>query len=531
MKARTIIGFTVVMMVLLLGALAALRWSASPDEHADHLILYCAAGIQAPVQRTIEEYERYYRDVHGRDIRVQVEFGGSGTLLSRLQVAAEGDLFLAGDESFILAARGSGVLHESLELATMKPVIAVSAHHAASITSLEDLLEGDYRIAIGVPDGTAVGRATRSALESIGKWERFLEKVETTKPTVNDLANDVKIGAADAAVVWDVTARQFGLEYVNNEALDEHPARVEIGVLDSTLNAAAALRFARFLASPEHGLKHFRDHHFEVVDGDRWEHTPEVTFFSGGLNRRAMEPIIDAFQKREGVRINTVYQGCGALNAQMAAIRDQNPDQGFPDAYFACDVYYLDPVKDWFEDAATVSSTRIVIVTQADNPHNIRSLEDLAQPGLRVVVGHPTHCTIGGLTERLFHAENLYDQIMRNVVEMQPSSGLMVPPVASGAADASLAYYNDTLPEAERLHVIELDNEYARAIQPFGVASTSHHKHLMLRLYQFMGRAEETFAELGFGWELGRSPDDFELLVPAGARPPRIEQIEQGEPD
>jgi len=63
------------------------------------------------------------------------------------------------------------------------------------------------------------------------------------------------------------------------------------------------------------------------------------------------------------------------------------------------------------------------------------------------------------------------------------------------------------------------------------VASTSRHKHLMLRLYQFMGRAEETFAELGFGWELGRSPDDFELLVPAGARPPRIEQIEQGESD
>ncbi len=524
MRARSIIGFSAAVLAGMVIALVALQWQTREPGSAERLVLYCAAGIQGPVREAIDDYQRYYQQTHGRPIRIEAEYGGSGTLLSRLRVQPEGDLFLAGDESYIRAAREHGLVEESLELATMTPVIALAAERAGEIGSLNDLLAGDYRIGIGVPDGTAIGAMTRSALKAMGQWERLERAVEVMKPTVTDLASDVKIGAIDAAIIWDVTARQFGVEYVTDAALDAESARVEVGVLSSTRQPTAALHFARFLAAPEKGLRRFQTHHFNVVAGDRWTDAPEVNFFSGGVNRRAMEPIIEAFQRREGVRINTVYQGCGALNAQMATIRDRDPDFGFPDAYLACDVYYLDPVKDWFEQTATVSTTPIVIVTRKGNPHNIQSLQDLAQPGLRIVVGHPTHCTIGGLTERLLKAEGLYDEIMPNVVEQQPSSGMMVPPVVSGAADASLAYYTDTLPEKARLHVVGLDNDFARAVQPFGIASTSNHKHLMLRLYRAIGRSREIYEALGFGWELGRSPDDFQVVAPRGARPLPIDR-------
>lgn len=523
MNARTMVTVSVLAMISLLVMLSVLRRPAVIERDAERLVLYCAAGLQAPVRQVIADYERYYQEKHGKPLRVRVEYAGSGTLLSRLRVERSGDLFLAGDHAFIDLAREYGLVGESLELATMTPVIAVAEHSVDAIESLDDLLTGDYRIAIGTPEGTAIGAATREALQNQGLWEAFAGNVEVTKPTVNDLANDVKLGAVDAAIVWDVIARQFGLRHVADPALTGQSARVEIGILSATRQPSAALHFARFLAAPEHGARRFKEHHFESIEGDRWADVPEVTFFSGALNRRALTPIIEAFEKREGVRVNTVYQGCGALNAQMGIIRDQDPDHGFPDAYLACDVYYLDPVKDLFQDKKTVSSTRIVIVTRKDNPHDIQRLEDLTRPGLRIVVGHPTHCTIGGLTERLFKAEGLYDEIMKNVVEQQPSSGMMVPPVVSGAADASLAYYNDTLPERDRLHVIELDTEYARAVQPFGIASTSRNKHLMLRLYRSIGRSRGIYEELGFGWEMGRSPDEFELVAPAGARAPRVD--------
>ena len=520
MRARTMIGASLALLVLLVAALWGLHRSTRPDHHAERLVLYAAAGMRAPVEATIADYERYCREQLGREVGIEVEYGGSGTLLSRIQVTGEGDLFLAGDDSFIAAARERELVREAIPLATMKPVIAVARARRGEIRSLQDLLDGDYRIAIGAPDGTAIGHATRRALERMGQWEAFEAKVEVVKPTVNDLGNDVKIGAAEAAIVWDSIARQFGLEYVHDAALDAEPSEVVVGVIGGSDRPAAALHFARFLGAPQRGLAHFEASHFDVVDGDRWADVPEINFFSGSVNRRALLPVLEAFERREGVRVNSVFQGCGALNAQMSTIRDQDSELGFPDGYLACDVYYLQPVGDWFGEARAVSSTRIVIVTAEGNPHGIRGLKDLARPGIRLVVGHPSHSTIGGLTERLFRAYDLYDEIMPNVVERQPSSGMLVAPVVSGAADVSLAYYTDTLAEEDRLSTFELDTPYARAVQPYGIARSTHHPYLMRRLYAFIGDWHDHYQALGFGWELGRPLEEFEVFVPAGVRPP-----------
>lgn len=517
-KALSLIVGGIALLALLFGGLAWLSKLSDRGQYAEELVLYCAAGIQGPMEAIIEDYKAYYQQTHGAPIHVEVHYAGSGTLLSRLQVAREGDLFLAGDESYLERGREQGTVLETIPLATMTPVIVLSEKAEGQIESLDDLMEGNIRYAIGVPDGTAIGTATKSALESMGRWPEFQSKATVVKPTVSDLANDVRLGAVDAAIVWNTTATLHGLAYVTDPRLDEESAGVGIGVLEASRQPTAALHFARFIGAPEKGLARFTEYGFDVVEGDRWADTPEVNFFSGGVNRRVMTPILEAFQEREGVRINTVFQGCGALNAQLETIRNQDTSLGFPDGYLLCDVYYLDPVADWFEPGTAVSSTPIVIVTAKDNPHGIESLEDLARPGVRIVAGNPTHSTIGGLTDRLLQAEGVYEEIQPNIVERQPSSGMLVPPVVSGAADATLAYYSDTLPEREKLHVIRIDSEYAQAIQPFTVAYTSQHKQLMYRLYDFIGQSEEIYEELGFGWVLGRAADEFEVVAPGGAR-------------
>jgi len=508
-----------VVLAVLLGALWALQQSARQDHYAERLVFYCAAGIKQPVEAAIAAYEDYYRETHGKDVLIDVRYGGSGTLLSQLQVAGDADLYLAADVSYLDRAREQGLVRETIPLAEMTPVIGLAEGQSASIRSLQDLLDGNFRYGLGTQDGPAIGQVARSAVERLGQWEAFERGAAVMKPTVNDLGTDVQIGALDAAIVWDTIARQFGLDYVNDPALDEESVEITVGVTAASDQPTAALHFARFLAAPGKGAEHFEASGYRVREGDRWADRPEVNFYSGGVNRRAMEQILAAFQEREGVRVNTTFQGCGALNAQLETFRNQDPDYGFPDGYLLCDVYYLDPVKDWFEEGFAVSSTPIVIVTGKDNPHGIESLEDLTKPGLRIVVGHPTHCTIGGLTERLFKAKGLFEDIEPNIVERQPSSGLMVPPVVSGAADVSLAYYSDTLPERDKLHVVHIDSDYARAVQPFTVAYTSHYKQLMHRLYAFIGESEEIYDALGFGWELGRSPEEFDVVAPAGARP------------
>lgn len=466
------------------------------SKSARELVLYCAAGVRYPVEEIVARYQSRYGTT------VTIQYGGSNTLLSQLEVARAGDLFLAADQTYVQLAVRKGLVAETIPLAFQTPLIAVRKGNPKGVFTVEDLLREDVTVALANPEGAAVGKVTQELLAASGHWDRLASHVTARgvfKPTVNEVANDIKLGSIDAGIVWDSTAAQYPeLEVVKVEQLDRGSSLMEIGVLTSARDAAAALRFARFVGARNEGLQIFEQHAFKVVPGDVWEERPQITFFAGSVNRRALEPIVVDFEKREGVRVNTVYNGCGILTAQMRTTRDTN-DGVFPDAYMACDVYYLEVVRDWFQEAVNVSDTDIVIAVQKGNPKGIRTLQDLARPGVRVAVGQPEQCTIGVLTRRWLDQEGLYDRLLKdNIVTQTATSALLVPSVTTGAADAALAYRTDTLGEPDRIDAVRLESPLAKAIQPFGIARSSDHKHLARRLFQHIARSQSVFEAAGF---------------------------------
>ena len=276
------------------------------------------------------------------------------------------------------------------------------------------------------------------------------------KPTVNEVATDVRLGSVHAGVIWDATAIQFpDLKQVSCPALDAGDAAIEICVLKHSKHPTAALKFARYIAARDRGLQTFGKKGFRIADGDVWEEHPELTFFAGSVNSGALESIIKSFEQREGVTVNTVYNGCGILTSQMRSMV-KSKGKGFPDSYMACDVYYLKAVQDLFEEGIHVSDTDIVLVVQKGNPKQITQVSDLTRDGIRVAIGHPEQCTIGVLSRRLLEGANVYQAIKKkgNVVTETASSALLIPNITTGAADAVLAYRSDTLAEREKLHVL-----------------------------------------------------------------------------
>ena len=466
---------------------------------SDGLFFYCAAGMRHPVEMIVAEYGEQF------GVPVRVQYGGSATLLSQLEVSGTGDLYLAADDGYTDLAHEKGLVEERIPVAVMRPVLVVQKGNPKNIQSIQDLLRDDVRVALGSPDQAAIGQKTRKLLEDAGHWKAVEAQVTKTgvfKPTVPEVANDVKLGSIDVGIVWNATVAQYPeLEAVRTEELDRGTAHITIAVMRSSKTPTTALRFARFLTARDRGLQHFAETGYEPVDGDIWEETPEITFFAGSVNRRALEPIIKKFQEREGVIVNTIYNGCGILTAQMRTLRE-NQGSGFPDVYMACDVYYLEKVQDLFQEGVNVSNTNIVIVTQAGNPKQIAELEDLAKPGMRVAVGQPDQCTIGVLSRRLLESSGLMEKIRPNIVTETATSALLVPQVTTGAADAVLAYATDTLAEAEKLHVVPIDSPLAAAIQPFSIARSSDFKYLGQRLFATIEHSRDAFISAGFKWRL-----------------------------
>ena len=473
------------------------------------LLLYCAAGMRAPIQRIVEQYEQEY------GIQVQLQYGGSNTLLSQIEVSQIGDLYLAGDERYIRLAQEKDLVQEALPLARMEAVIGVPRGNPKGIDGVVGLLREDVRTVLANPDQAAIGMATREAFRESGHWPALEDRVRrhgVFKPTVGDVAGDIVLGSVDAGVLWDAVAGQYPeIEIVRVPALARHGAHITLGVLTSSGNPTAALQFARYVAAGDKGLDLFRQLHYHPVEGDRWEEVPQLTFFAGSVNRRALGPIVQAFARREGIEINTVYNGCGILTAQMRSMIGRG-SVNFPDTYMACDVYYLETVQDLFQEAVRVSNTRIVIVVAEGNPKQIETLADLIRPGVRVSVGQPDQCTIGVLSRQLLQSEGLYERLQQggNIVTETATSALLVPSITTGAADAALVYATDAQAEADRIDAVPIDSPMARAVQPFSIARSSDHKQLSRRLFQAIARSRKQFEEAGFVWQLDQGEGDMD---------------------
>lgn len=478
------------------------------------LIMYCAAGLRTPVEKIVGMYEKEY------GVKVSLQFGGSNSLLNQIEVNQydHADLFLAADEIYVQQAVQKKLAVETLPVAGMRLVLAVKAGNPLKIHSIDDLYAKPITLSVPSPEQAAAGMAAKACLSEIkheggSRWTQ-LEALATEsgvfKPTVNDVATDVSIGAADAGLIWDFLVRSPAfrdeLQAVTLPELEGAVGTISLAVLSRSSRPTEALKFGRYLTAGDRGLPIFAEGGMTTIRGDVWVEHPTITFFCGAVNRRAVDAVIEEFSSREGVTVNTVYDGCGTLTGRMRTIDGQSQNKGFPDIYMACDLYHLTNVGGWFQDAVQVSSAEIVIAVPKGS-QKVSELKDLLKPGIRVSIGQPEQCTIGLLTRNLLQSEGLLEELKQKqsqpgeVVVEKPSSALLVPDVLTGHADAAVAYITDVLASSDKVDIIRIKSELNRAVQPVGVARTSDHKNLVSRLKQKIAEARSAFETAGFRYQ------------------------------
>jgi ABC-type molybdate transport system substrate-binding protein len=256
------------------------------------------------------------------------------------------------------------------------------------------------------------------------------------------------------------------------------------------------MRFARYVAARDRGLPRFTEQGFAVVEGDVWEEEPELRLFAGAMLRPAIEKTVAGFEKREGVKVTRVYNGCGILVAQMQA------GKAAPDAYFACDQSFMNQVHDLFLDSVPVSTNQLVILVPRGNPHHVRSLSDLGKPGLKVGVGHEKQCALGLITQETLKQNGTLDPVMKNVKVQSPTGDMLVNQLRTKSLDAVIAYVSNATEAADELEAVAIDIPCAVAVQPFAVSKDTPHRQLATRLLNAIRSAEsrERFESSGFHW-------------------------------
>ncbi len=495
-------------VAVLAGGFFLLSRSQPKHTEADSLTVYCAAGLKQPVEEIAAAYEKEF------GVAINLQYGGTGTLLTDLRVSGKGDLFIAADASAIENARRLDLVREDLPIVRQHPVIAVKAGNPKNIATLDDLFRDDVKTAVANPEAASIGRSTQAALGE--RWEALAAHVAVMKPTVTALAADLTVGAVDVAIIWDATVPQFkGLEAVEIPELAQKVETASAAVLASCQQAPAALKFARYLAAPEKGGAIFARHGFEPAGGDEWAATPELILYSGGVNRPAVEKLLTEFSTREGAVLTTVFNGCGVLCATMKTMPSAD-DPKFPDAYYACDLCFIPPVAEYFPSAVLLTETDIGVAVRKGNPKGIKTLLDLGQPDLKIGLCNALQSTLGYMTQGMLKSSGLTKAVMKNTVVEVPTADFLINQLQAGALDAAIVYRVNTLLREDKLDFIPIKHPGARAVQPFAIRETSRKRNLAARLLVFLQQNRETFEEAGFQWIEDQTPvKSAEIEIPS----------------
>jgi molybdate transport system substrate-binding protein len=208
------------------------------------LKLYAGAGLKNGVNALTAQFEKE------SGIAVEVDYGGSGMLISRIRVDQGADLFLPGDVWYIdKLQQQTGLIEAKTVVAYLEPVIIVAKNNPKAIFELNDLFKPGLNIALGNFKACQIGRVTQKIFKKNGLDIAKLNPKESL--TVNELGVWVKMGDVDAAIVWNITATNLAneLEQVIIPQEKNIRSKVVIGLLSTSDAKEMAQRFIDFMIS------------------------------------------------------------------------------------------------------------------------------------------------------------------------------------------------------------------------------------------------------------------------------------------
>ena len=163
-----------------------------------------------------------------------------------------------------------------------------------------------------------------------------------------------------------------------------------------------------------------------------------LSAFCGAASKPALDEAAQSFEKQTGIKIYLTYGGSGAVLSQMKI--SKSGDLYIPGA----SDYINKAERDGLIDPKSVkiiSYLLPVIAVQHGNPKNIRSLSDLAKPGIKVGIGNPEAVCLGVYSIEILDYNHLLEPVSKNIVTYAESCDKTATLVILKAVDAVIGWH------------------------------------------------------------------------------------------
>jgi len=222
----------------------------------------------------------------------------------------------------------------------------------------------------------------------------------------------------------------------------------------------------------------------------------ELHFFVGAGLRQPVDRLVEDFQQKTGHRVVLDYDGGGRLLARITA-------SGMGDLFMPGSFFYIEKLQaegkilSW---RPVVAHTPVIAVAKS-KADQVRTLEDLAKPGVRLALGDPKAMALGKTAVTILERAHLKEKVMPNVSVYGATVKQLTLYVAEGNVDAAIIGRTDAFQFRDRVNMIPIPDEYIEVeTVPVAVLTTATNLQAAVALQDFVSSPDaiKVFENFGF---------------------------------
>jgi molybdate transport system substrate-binding protein len=234
-------------------------------EEQHTLLFHAGLGQRSSLNEIKGLFEERYPDV-----QVNFSYKGSGYFLADITRSHEGDLYMPGEEFYLLQAVERGFITDydpATDIAAQfVTVIITPAGNPKNIRSIGDFARPGVRVGLGNPEACAIGIWHEKTFKRAGIWDEVQKNATMSAKCIPELGNATQHRTIDATIVWATTAVLYlkDCEIIPIEPRYRGVVRLPVAVLEFSRDPDRA-RLLQDLILSDDGRAIFENHAY-VVD-------------------------------------------------------------------------------------------------------------------------------------------------------------------------------------------------------------------------------------------------------------------------
>ncbi|URM32596.1 molybdate ABC transporter substrate-binding protein [Cytobacillus firmus] len=245
MKKKFLLFFSsMVLFLLMAGCQSENTGEEQRDAAGESVELTISAA--ASLQDALTEIEARFEKEHP-NVRINFNFGASGSLQQQISQGAPADLFFSAAEDKFDKLVNDGLIEEKNGMDLVGNELVLVVPKDSKIDSFHDLTQAD-KLSIGTPESVPAGKYAKELLENMDIWNKVEEKVVPAKD-VRQVLTYVETNNVDAGIVYKTDALiSEKVDMVDTADENTHnPIIYPLGVIKDTSHPEEAKLFYDYL--------------------------------------------------------------------------------------------------------------------------------------------------------------------------------------------------------------------------------------------------------------------------------------------